>query len=331
MFHAAAAVLLTLIFGLPVLGLAALSSALPASSIAHAAFLVLAPVLYALGFVLTAGLFSLPFHRAIVPGSFPRDLSAPAYRHRRFYGLCWTAVFYFTPIYWMFLTVPPLKTLLFRLFGYRGQMRFTVYPDTWIRDLPLLELGEGAYVANKATLGTNVCLNDGTILVDRVSLAKGTMVGHLTMLAPGVVMEEGSEVGVGVALGMRARLEPGVSIGACSQVGHLVRMETGSSTGSSVDVGAGARIGPGIHVPGGTFVPKRARWRTAEDLCAAPSRGRAGPISPAARAEVAPVAPVRDVAANGAEATGLEGRRIVDRVAAAGATAEFRAHWNAFE
>lgn len=216
MFHVIAATLLTLIFGGPVLALSEAASALPDASVLRSAFLVLCPVLYALGFGLTAGLLSLPFHGSIVPGAFPRDLSMPAYRNRRLYGLCWTAVFYFTPIYWMFLTVPPLKSLLFRLFGYRGQMKFTVDPDSWIRDLPLLEFGEGAYVANKCTLGTNVCLNDGTILVDRIVLGKGAMVGHMTMLAPGVVLEEGAEVGVGVAVGMRAHLEAGVSVGACS-------------------------------------------------------------------------------------------------------------------
>jgi hypothetical protein len=49
----------------------------------------------------------------------------------------------------------------FRLFGYRGSMKFTVYPDTWIRDLPLLMFGEGAYVSNRATLRTNIVLSNG--------------------------------------------------------------------------------------------------------------------------------------------------------------------------
>lgn len=303
MFHAVAALLLTLIYGLPALGLSFLAESVPSGPIPRALFVVAAPVLYALGFVLVAGLLSTPFHRAIVPGSFPRDLGSPAYRNRRYYGLCLTAVFYFTPIYWIALTVPPLKTLLFRLFGYRGQMAFTVYPDTWIRDFPLLDFGVGAYVANKATLGTNVCLNDGTILVDHVRLGAGTMVGHLSMLAPGVVMEDGSEIGVGVALGMRVHLERNVSIGGCCDIGHLTRMEEGSSTGTSVDLGGGTRIGPKVHVPGGVFLPPRSRCRTPDDL-----RALLGRV----------VAPARDPKAAG-------------EVAGAGATAEFRANWARFE
>jgi acetyltransferase-like isoleucine patch superfamily enzyme len=296
MFHLVAGVFLVLIYGLPLVGLSFLGSALPGGALPRALFLLAAPVLYAVGFGTVAGLLSTPFHRAIVPGSFPRDLRLPAYRNRRFYGLCFTAVFYCTPIYWIFLTVPPLKRLLFRLFGYRGTMKFTVYPDTWIRDLPILELGEGAYVANKATIGTNVCLNDGTILVDRVRLGAGTMVGHLSMLAPGVVLEDGAECGVGVALGMRVHLGKNVSVGGCCDIGHLTRMEEGSSTGTSVDVGAGSRIGPKVHVPAGVFVPQRSRCRTPDELRAA-----------------------------------LDGTDAPPRASAVGATGEFRTHWNAFE
>ncbi len=313
MFHLIATLLLTLIFGLPLLALSALFSTLPESLLARSALLVASPVLYALGFVTVAGIASMPFHRSIVPGSFPRDLTTPAYRGRRFYGLCWTAVFYFVPVYWMFLTVPPFKRLLFRLFGYRGTMNFVVYPDTWIRDLPLLEFGEGAYIANKATLGTNVCLNDGTILVDRISLGAGTMIGHLSMLAPGVVLEEGAEIGVGVALGMRVHLEPGVSIGGCCDIGHLTRMEAGSSTGTSVDIGAGSRIGPRVHIPAGSFVPMRSRCKTVEELRAALATNGSGSATKRTQALATAESP---------EASAPD---------VGGATPEFRALWQVFE
>lgn len=330
MFHAIAALLLTLIFGLPVLGLAALARVLPDSALVQGALLVASPVLYALGFVLVAGVASRPFHRWIVPGSYPRDLRLPAYRGRRFYGLCFTAVFYFTPIYWMFLTVPPLKALLFRLFGYRGQMKFTVYPDTWIRDLPILDFGEGAYVANKATLGTNVCLNDGTILVDRITLGKQAMVGHLSMLAPGVVMEERAEIGIGTAIGMKARLGPRVSVGGICTVSHLTQLEEGVSTGTAVDIGAGVRLGAGIHIRPGAFVPNRTRWKTQADAdrgLDGVDEGAASPrIAPTReRAAVEPAAPERGEAAPGTPQGPHEG------VARAGSTGEFRRSWNAFE
>src|SRR5690606_32657555 len=101
---------------------------------------------------LISGLLSCPFQSAIIPGRFPRDLGESIYARRRLYGLCWTLVYYCKPVYAGWLAVPALKRLLFRLFGYRGPTDFTVYPDTWIRDLPLLHFGSGVYVANRATL-----------------------------------------------------------------------------------------------------------------------------------------------------------------------------------
>lgn len=109
-----------------------------------------------LSFLLVAGGLSQLHSRKVVEGRFPLDTGDPRYFHRRLYGLCWTSVYYSGPVYYMVLSLPLLRKLVFRLFGYRGNMNFTVYPDTWIRDLPLLDIGEGAYLSNKATIGTNM-------------------------------------------------------------------------------------------------------------------------------------------------------------------------------
>ncbi len=96
--------------------------------------------------------------------------------------------------------------MTFRLFGYRGQMDFTVYPDTWIRDLPLLKFGKAAYLANRSTIGTNMALSNGKILVDTIEVGENATVGHLTMLAPGVSVGANSEVGAGCEIGIRVRI-----------------------------------------------------------------------------------------------------------------------------
>jgi hypothetical protein len=113
-------------------------------------------------------LLVLPFRKAIVPGKFPRDTGHFVYGPRRLYGLLWTLLYYSGPLYWLILTVKPLKSLVLRAFGYTGSLNFVVYPDTWIRDLPFLRIRDGAYLSNKATIGTNICLPDGTIVVDKV-------------------------------------------------------------------------------------------------------------------------------------------------------------------
>jgi hypothetical protein len=82
--------------------------------------------------------------------------------------------------------------MVFRLFGYRGSMNFTIYPDTWIRDLPLLKFEDGVYVSNRATLGTNMVLSNGFLLVGEITLRAKALVGHLAMLAPGVTLEPSS-------------------------------------------------------------------------------------------------------------------------------------------
>ena len=210
-------------------------------------------------FVVTAGLLSVPWQRAITPGRFPRDVGHPVYFGRRLYGLCWTTVFYVTPLYAFCLAVPALKALLFRLFGYRGPLGFTIYPDSWIRDLPLLTLGNGAYVANKATLGTNIALANGTIPVDRITLGTNAMVGHLSMIAPGVVIDDQAEVGVGCAIGIRIRIGKGARIQPTCALNHRAEIGIGAVVGSMSYVGVGAVVGDGVSIAPATLVAEKTQ------------------------------------------------------------------------
>jgi carbonic anhydrase/acetyltransferase-like protein (isoleucine patch superfamily) len=257
MYRILAPVILLLIFGLP-LAVMGLPYALYPAAWVLILTLFVAPLGYALLFVLTAGLLSRPFQRAIIPGRFPRDLTHPVYRARRLYGLCWTCVYYFKPVYFLCLGIPGLKWLTFRLFGYRGLMKFTIYPDTWIRDLPLLDFGEGAYVANRATLGTNLALNNGQTLVDRITIARGATVGHLTMLAPNVEIGAGSEIAAGCIIGVQCRIGEGAVIQAASGLNHLSQIGDGVIVGTMSYVGTGAVISNGIKLPAGSVVPNTA-------------------------------------------------------------------------
>lgn len=149
--------------------------------------------------------------------------------------------------------------MVFRLFGYRGSMNFTVYPDTWIRDLPLLHFEDGAYVSNRATLGTNMVLSNGFLLADEITLRANALVGHLVMLAPGVTMETGTEVGVGSAIGIRTTLESGAFVGACCVIEHGVRIRKDAEVGIRSYVGSRSYIGEGIKLPPGALLPPRTR------------------------------------------------------------------------
>jgi carbonic anhydrase/acetyltransferase-like protein (isoleucine patch superfamily) len=212
---------------------------------------------YAVAFVLIAGLLSLPHQAAIKPGRYSRSLADPDYRGRRLYGLCWTVLYYCTPVYFVVLSVPLLKRLAFRLFGYRGSLDFTIYPDTWIRDLPLLDIGAGAYISNRATLGTNMVLTDGSVIVDRVTIGAGSLVGHLAMLGPGTVIGTDSEIGVATVLAVRVNIGNRVVVGAVSRIDSGVSVADGAHVGRSVYLGCGTRVLEAATVATGRSVAAR--------------------------------------------------------------------------
>lgn len=228
--------------------------------------LLVAPVSFGALYLLVSGTISLPFQRAVIAGKFPRSLSHPVYGPRRVYGLCWTSIYYFTPLYHALLTVPFLRKAMLRLFGYRGSLDFVVYPDTWLRDLPLLRVGDGAYLANKSTIGTNICLKTGEILVDGITVEPGGIVGHLAMLAPGAKIGEGTEIGVGAALGIRVQVHRNSKIGPGCGINHGAVIGADTEIGPLSYIGVRAVIREGLRLPGGSNIPSGAVLSSQEDV-----------------------------------------------------------------
>ena len=245
---------LVLIYGLPGIATLMLAKVLAAMPLGFL-FAGFAPFVYALSFVLVAGLLSLPHQRGIVPGKFVRTIANPIYRHRRLYGLCWTALYYCKPVYYLCVTVPTLKAFTFRLFGYRGNLDFTIYADTWIRDLPLLSFGRGSYLGNRATIGSNQCFGN-RILVDRITFDEGAELGHLAMVSPGVFVGKGAEIGVGAGVGLRAKIGAYSNVGACSGVGHGVNLGERVETGAMSYIANKSILADRTVVPAGTVLAK---------------------------------------------------------------------------
>lgn len=222
----------------------------------------------AVAFAAVAGLLSLPHKKGIVSGKFPRDVSHPIYFHRRLYGICWTALSYCKPIYFLVLTIPLLRKGIFRLFGYRGNLEFTIYPDTWIRDLPLLRFGRGAYLSNKATLGSNIVLPNGRILDGPLVVEEGAVVGHVSMLAPGCHIGKRAEIGVGCGLALNVRVEDRAKIASLCGIDNGAFIGAGSAVGPMTLVGTQARVEGGVLIPAASFVAKRANVASQKDsLC----------------------------------------------------------------
>ncbi len=204
-----------LIYGVPLV-LLALPIFLVDSWVVKLLLLASSPLAYSIMFGITAGLLSRPFQAGIIKGVFPRDIRFPIYAMRRLYGICWTSVYYFKPVYGIILSIPWFKAIVFRLFGYKGSLNITIYPDAWIRDLPLLRIEDGAYIANRATIGTNICLRDGNILVGNVTIKKNSIMGHLSIIGIGATIGEGTEVGLDIAIGLHTKIGSNSTIGTTS-------------------------------------------------------------------------------------------------------------------
>jgi len=230
------------------------------------------PALYCACYVIVAGTLSRVTLASIVAGRFPRDLGHAVYGPRRLYALCWTAIYYCAPVYHAVLAVPALKRITFRLFGYRGSLDFQTYPDTWLRDLPLLTIGKGAYLSNKATISPNMCLRNGKIIILPVSIGAGTMIGHLTMIAPGVEIGADSEVGVGVAVGMRVRVGSRTLIDHEAVIDHEVTIGDRCVIGTRSYIGRKAVVMDGLRLPPASVVPPRSIVATQADVDALGSR-----------------------------------------------------------
>jgi len=244
----------------------------PVLSLDHASLLVrllsfsALPILFLFSFVLISGSISLLGKSGIVSGKFPRELNNPIYKKRRIYTTCWTTVFYFKPLYATVLAIPALKKMTFGIFGYRGSSKFTVYPDTWIRDLPLLKIQDGTYLSNRATIGTNLCLTDGNIFVDQVSFGKDSMLGHLAMVGPGTKVGDKSEIGVGAALGIRVNVHENVRVGICSMINHGVILRKNSTVGNHSFLGLRVELGEDVNLPAGANIPAGAVIATQDDV-----------------------------------------------------------------
>lgn len=227
---------------------------------------LLLPVAYVTLLPVIAGLLSLAHRHAIVPGRFPTDVGHRIYFHRRLYGLCWTTVYYSGPIYAFVLAAPWQRRLVLWLFGYRGASDVVFYTDTWIRDLPLLDLGPGVYLSNKATIGTNIILMNREILVRPIRIGARSLVGHLVIVGTGVELGSDVEIGLATSLGVATRVDDGAHVGPCCGLEHRVSVGAGARIGARSYLGSRVVIGPGVQVPADSRIPAGTKILGEADL-----------------------------------------------------------------
>lgn len=236
-----------------------------------ALLVVLAP----LTFVGMAALLSMPHRRFVVEGRMPLDTGIPSYFHRRLHGLCWTSVYYSGPVYFAILSVPFLKRATFRAFGYRGSMNFTIYPDTWIRDLPLLDFGDGTYLSNKATIGSNmIFIRNGQKIIEvgRITTGKNAMVGHLAMIGPSTTIGNDVQIGVNTGIGRRVTIGDRAVIGDTVVLDHGSKVDPDGCVPTRSYVGMGRTMAEDDEVSPGTNFLRQTRSRRRDSISEEPMR-----------------------------------------------------------
>jgi carbonic anhydrase/acetyltransferase-like protein (isoleucine patch superfamily) len=237
---------------------------------------LVSPGIFVLALVAIAGSLSRITLRAIVSGRFARDLGHVIYGPRRLYGICWTSLYYCPAVYHAILAIPALRRLTFRLFGYAGDLNFTCYPDTWIRDLPLLDIGAGAYLGNRATLGSNICLRTGDIVISGIRIGARAMIGHMAVIGLGDHIGDDAEIGVATTLGMN------VTVGARTKIGARCGLDHGTCVGADCVVESACVLGrkvivaEGVTVKFGSIIPAKSiiGTQSAADSYAPPGANR---------------------------------------------------------
>lgn len=111
-----------------------------------------------------------------------------------------------------------------------------------------------------------MALRDGTILVNRIVTGRACMVGHLSMLAPGVFLEDEAEVAVGCAIGIGARVGARSIVNTRASLNHFSRLGEGSKLDNHGYIGLKASIGPGLVLHPCIVVPPRARLDSQGDV-----------------------------------------------------------------
>lgn len=165
-----------------------------------------------------------------------------------------------------------LKIWFFRVFGYRGELRFSVMPSVWLRDLPLLDIGMDAHLGYGMMLGTGqIDPQDGSVALKPISI------GERTFFNQHSIVEGGTRIDDDCCVGIRALVGADCSIGRSVEIGDFVRIGDGAIIGSAVRIGHGACVGqsaivdPGLVVPEGAEVPAHHRL-TAGGLFPRPHR-----------------------------------------------------------
>ena len=157
-----------------------------------------------------------------------------------------------------------LKEKFFRAFGYKGKVNFTIYPKCWLRDLPLLDIGDNVYLGDNILLGTNQVTPDQKMLIvgkiqigDNCIFNQGCTVGGGTGIGNDCIVGFESAIGFGNSIGNNSHIGERVTIGHCTKVGSGVSIGYMCKIGRHCIIEDGVEIGEMTDIPSFSLVTKK--------------------------------------------------------------------------
>ena len=194
--------------------------------------------------------------KSIQTGKFPRDISNAIYSDRLYYTN--KLRFFLSEIHLMnqIFSNQGLKSLFFQTFGYEKNVNFTIYPNTWLRDLPLLDIGENVYLGDHLILGTNrITPDQKEVIVAPITIGDNTIFDQSCAIGCGSNIGKNTQVAFNVAISSKCKIGSNVIIGSQTGISHCVRIGSDVTIGDACKIGQFAIIEDGAKVPDFTQIP----------------------------------------------------------------------------
>ena len=199
----------------------------------------------------------------IKAGKFVRDANDPDYNDRLVYTKVLRTFLYNPAVLNVVFGEKELKEKFFRAFGYKGKVNFTIYPKCWLRDLPLLDIGDNVYLGDNILLGTNQVTPDQKSLVvgkikigDNCIFNQGCTVGGKTTMGNDCIIGFETAIGFGNRIGDNANIGERVTIGHCNKIGSDVTIGYMCKIGRFCIIEDGVQIEEMAEIPSYSLVTK---------------------------------------------------------------------------
>lgn len=190
----------------------------------------------------------------IKAGQFDRNPESKDYEDRLVYTKVLRKFIYNPAILNEIFSDASLKEHFFRTFGYQGALDFTIYPNCWLRDLPLLDIGSGTYLADGILLGTNQVSTDQKVLrVGTIKIGERCVFDQQCKVGYNSVIGDHCIIGIQTAIGLKCTMGNNVKVGEATTIRH------GVTIGDNVQIGAETQIGNFCMIEEGVIIPEFTR------------------------------------------------------------------------